>query len=195
MTTERERMLRGDPYNSRDPELLAAAHRARALVAAFAAIPSTDQAGRRQLLVDLFAHVGDGVWIEAPFFCDYGAQISIGAETFINANAVFLDSAEIRVGAIVLIGPGVQLVTVSHPLRAAERIIPTDQRRGDEAPYRTFARPIVIGDGVWIGAGSIVFGGVTIGENTSIGAGSIVTSDVQANCFAFGQPARVQRRL
>jgi maltose O-acetyltransferase len=195
MSTDRERMLRGDSYNSRDPELLALAHRARGLLATFATTPSTDQAARRQVLVDLFSHVADGVWIEPPFFCDYGSQISIGADTFVNANCVFLDSAEIKIGANVLIGPSVQLVTVSHPLRAVERIITADQRRANEAPYRTSARPIVIGDGAWIGAGSIVFGGVTIGENTSIGAGSIVTSDIQANCLAFGQPARVQRRL
>jgi maltose O-acetyltransferase len=195
VTSDREKMLRGDPYNSRDPELLALAHRARGLLAAFATTPSTDQAARRQVLVELFAHVGDGVWIEPPFFCDYGQQVSIGADTFVNVNCVFLDSAAIKIGSNVLIGPGVQLITATHPLRAVERIVPADERRANEATYRTHARPIVIGDGAWIGAGSIVFGGVTIGENTSIGAGSIVTSDIQPNCLAFGQPARVQRRL
>ena len=193
--SERERMLRGETYNSRDPELLALAHRARALLSSFAAIPSTDTAARRQVLVELLGHVGEGVWIEPPFFCDYGQHVSIGGDTFVNANCVFLDSAAIRIGANVLIGPGVQLITASHPLRAAERIISAEQRMPSQAPYRTHALPIVIGDNVWIGAGSIVFGGVTIGENTSIGAGSLVTTDIVANCLAFGQPCRVQRRL
>jgi maltose O-acetyltransferase len=188
-------MLRGDPYNSRDPELLDLAHRARRLIASFAATSSSNHAARHNMLADLLANVAEGVWVESPFFCDYGKHISIGADTFVNANCVFLDSAEIKIGSNVLIGPGVQLITPSHPLRAAERIVPADERRANEAPYRTHAHPIVIGDGVWIGAGSIIFGGVTIGENTSIGAGSIVTTDIQANCLAFGQPARIQRRL
>jgi maltose O-acetyltransferase len=188
-------MVRGEDYDSRDPELLAMAHRARGLLSSFAAVASEDGAARRAILVQLLAAVGDGVWIEPPFFCDYGHQVSIGADTFVNVNCVFLDSAAIKIGSNVLIGPGVQLITATHPLRAVERIVPADERRANEATYRTHARPIVIGDGAGFGAGSIVFGGVTIGENTSIGAGSIVTSDIQPNCLAFGQPARVQRRL
>jgi maltose O-acetyltransferase len=188
-------MLRGEPYNSRDPELLALAHRARAQLARFANIPSTDAAERRRVLASLLGTVGDGVWIEPPFFCDYGAHIHIGADSFVNVNCVFLDSAEIRLGANVLVGPGVQILTASHPLRAADRIVPTSERRTDAATYRTHAQPVTIGDAVWIGAGSIVCPGVTIGENTTIGAGSLVTTDIPANCLAFGQPCRLQRSI
>jgi maltose O-acetyltransferase len=194
-TSERERMLSGEVYNSRDPELLALAHRAREQLARLSSIPSTEGAARFAVLRDLFAHVGDGVWIEPPFFCDYGRNISIGAGTFVNVNCVFLDSAEIRIGANVLFGPGVQLLTATHPLRAEERIVPPEQRTPEHAPYRTQARPIVIGDNVWIGAAALVFPGVTIGKGTSIGAGSLVTTDIPANCLALGQPCRVQRRL
>jgi maltose O-acetyltransferase len=188
-------MLSGEPYNSRDPELLALSHRARQQLARLASIPSTDATGRYAVLQDLFAHVGEGVWIEPPFFCDYGRHVSIGAGTFVNVNCVFLDSAEIRIGSNVLIGPGVQLLTATHPLRAEERIVPPEQRTPEQAPYRTQARPIVIGDNVWIGAATLVFPGVTIGKGTSIGAGSLVTTDIPANCLALGQPCRVQRRL
>lgn len=187
-------MLRGETYNSRDPELLALAHRARALLARFAATPSTDGAARHQLLTELLGGVGAGVWIEPPFFCDYGAHVHLGADTFVNVNCVFLDSAEIRVGSNVLIGPGVQLLTVSHPLRSRDRVVPPALRAGG-APYRTQARPITIGDGAWLGAGTIVLPGVTIGANTTIGAGSIVTADVPPDTLAFGQPCRVRRAL
>lgn len=193
--TQRDHMIAGEPYNSRDPELLALAHRARALLSSFAALPSTDTAGRHRVLADLLGGVGDGVWIEPPFFCDYGAHITIGPGTFVNVNCVFLDSASIRIGADVLVGPGVQLLTVTHPLSAPERIVPPAERREGEAPYRTYARPIAIGDGAWIGAGAIVLPGVSIGANAVIGAGSIVTSDIPAGCLALGQPCRVQREL
>ena len=192
---QRERMLAGESYDSRDPELLALAHHARARLAEFAAIASTDGAARRRALEHLLGGVGDGVWIEPPFFCDYGAHIFVGPQSFINVNCVFLDSAEIRVGANVLIGPGVQLLTVSHPLRAADRVVPLSAEQAGTAPYRTHARPITIGDEVWLGAGSIVLPGVTIGAGTTIGAGSLVTTDIPARCLALGQPCRVQRDL
>ena len=188
-------MLSGEVYDSRDPELLALAHRARGLLATFAALPSTDSAARHRTLVELLGSAGAGVWIEPPFFCDYGRHVTIGDDTFVNVNCVFLDAAPIHVGAQVLVGPGVQLLTVSHPLSAAERIVPPEQRDTERAPYRTFARPIVIGDRVWLGAGSIVLPGVTIGANTVIGAGSLVTADIPPDCLAYGQPCRVQRTL
>jgi maltose O-acetyltransferase len=192
--SERQGMLAGESYNSRHPELLALAHHARARLAELAATPSTDASARRRILERLLGSVGDGVWIEPPFFCDYGAHIHIGPQSFVNVNCVFLDSAEIRIGANVLVGPGVQLSTVSHPLRAAERVVraPLDAAT---APYRTHARPITIGDEVWLGAGSIVLPGVTIGAGTTIGAGSLVTADVPPHCLAYGQPCRVQRAL
>ena len=193
--SERERMLRGEPYNSRDPELLALAHHARAQLAQFAAIPSSDERARRHLLERLLGSVGAGVWIEPPFFCDYGAHVYIGADSFVNVNCVFLDSADIRIGANVLIGPGVQLITVSHPLGAQDRVVPIPARNAGAAPYRTEARPITIGDQVWLGAASIVLPGVAIGAGTTIGAGSLVTADIPPHCLAFGQPCRVQRHL
>ena len=193
--TERERMLRGESYDSRDPDLLARAHRARALVAAFSATPSTDARTRRSILIELLGGVGEGVWIEPAFFCDYGENIFIGADTFINSGCVFLDCAEIRIGSNVLVGPGVQLLTPTHPLRAADRIVPPEERGGSRSPYRTQAKPISIGDNAWLGAGTIVVPGVSIGANATIGAGSLVTTDIPADALAFGQPCRVQRML
>ncbi len=195
VATERERMVRGEPYDTRDPELLALAHRARALVAEYGATPSTDAEARYAVLARLLGSVGEGVWIEPPFFCDYGVNLHVGATSFVNANCVFLDSAEIRIGANALIAPAVQLLTATHPLRAAERIVPVAERAPGRSPYRTHARPISIGDDVWIGAGTIVLPGVTIGDAVTIGAGSLVTVDIPAHSLAFGQPCRVQRSL
>ncbi|MGI8401627.1 MAG: sugar O-acetyltransferase [Gemmatimonadaceae bacterium] len=195
MTRERERMLRGEFYNSRDPALLATAHRARSLLAAFSATPSTDAGERKRILGELLGGIGSGVWIEPPFFCDYGENIYIGADSFINVNCVFLDSAEIRVGVDALIGPGVQLLTPSHPLRSADRVVPAGKRTADQSPYHTNASPIRIGDNVWIGGGTLVLPGVTIGDNVTIGAGSIVTADIPSDSLAVGHPCRVIRSL
>jgi len=194
VSTQRERMLRGEPYDTRDPELLALAHRARALIAAFTAAASTDFATRQSILAELLGSVGEEVWIEPPFFVDYGAHVHIGDRTFVNVNCVFLDSAEIRIGADVLLAPAVQLLTATHPLRADERVL-SEQARARRSPYSTHARPITIGDRVWIGAGTLVMPGVTIGDDVTIGAGSLVTTDIPAGSLAFGHPCRVQRTL
>jgi maltose O-acetyltransferase len=192
---ERDRMRGGQPYDTRDEGLLAIAHRARALLADFAASPSTDLAQRRAILTQLLGSVGEEVWIEPPFFCDYGENVHLGARTFVNVNCVFLDSAEIRIGADTLLGPAVQLITVSHPLRASDRIVPQEVRAAHRSPYRTHAAPIRIGDRAWIGAGTIVLPGVTIGDDVTIGAGSVVTSNIPAGTLALGQPCRVIRAL
>jgi maltose O-acetyltransferase len=192
MATERERMLGGDFYDSRDAELLELAQRARALLARFNASVSTDSGGRRALLEQLLGAVGSGVWIEPPFFCDYGAHVSIGQQTFVNLNCVFLDSAEIRIGDFGLLGPGVQLLTAHHPVRAADRILAEWRPGSGRAPYRTRAAPIRVGDRVWLGAGTIVLPGVTIGDDVTIGAGSLVTRDVPSGVVAFGHPCRVR---
>ena len=194
MSTQRERMLRGEKYDTRDPDLLALAHRARALVASFTAAPSTDFATRHAILTELLGSVGEEVWIEPPFFVDYGAHTHIGDRTFVNVNCVFLDSAEIRIGADGLLAPAVQLLTATHPIRAEERVPGTEARVG-RSPYTTFARPITIGNRAWIGAGTIVMPGVTIGDDVTIGAGSLVTTDIPSGSLAFGHPCRVQRTL
>ncbi len=193
MTTARDRMLAGAPYDSRDPELLALAARARRLLTRYNADLAPEALDRPALLAELLGAVGDGVWIEPPFLCDYGAHVTIGARTFVNVNAVFLDSARITIGADVLIGPAVQLLTASHPLAAHERLRGAAAPAGT-APYVTHAAPITIGDGAWIGGGAIVLPGVTIGAGAVVGAGSVVTTDVPAGAIAYGNPCRVQGR-
>lgn len=187
--TEKDRMLAGQPYNSRDPELLAMYLRARHGLKAAASVDPGDFAGKVAALRQVFGALGDRSWIELPFHCDYGENIRIGADCFVNANCVFLDCSRITIGDGVLIGPAVQLYTPTHPLNAAERL------PAPGAHYVTSARPISIGDRCWIGGGTIVMPGVIIGARTTIGAGSVVTRSIPADSLAVGNPCRVVRRL
>lgn len=188
-------MLAGEEYNGRDPELLAIARGARALLAQLNAVPAAPPDVRLPLLRQLLGAAEEDVWIESPFYCDYGENVYIGKHTFINMNCVFLDSAEIRIGEDGLIGPNVQLYTVFHPLKATDRINPGSTAESNRARYRTKAKPIQIGHRAWIGGSTIVMPGVTIGDDVTIGAGSIVTQDIPSNVLAFGQPCRVRQQL
>ncbi|MFN3836122.1 MAG: sugar O-acetyltransferase [Brevundimonas sp.] len=179
--TEREKMLAGLPYDPGDPDLRDGRARAVGLTVAINAEPDRD---RRSALVNQLVKAADGKAVIMPgFFCDYGVNICMGARAFANANCVFLDCAEIRIGDNFQAGPGVQLLTPEHPLDAVER-------RGCET-----ARPIIIGDDVWIGGGAIVLAGVTVGDRAVIGAGAVVTKDVPSDVVVVGNPAKVVRRL
>jgi maltose O-acetyltransferase len=184
MSLAKERMLRGDPYDARDPELLAERRRCRLTVERFNATGFAASDERHAILRELVRQVGSDSEILAPFQCDYGWQIRIGARTFINYGAIVLDAAEVVIGDDVQIGPNVQLITALHPLDAVDR------RRGTET-----ARPVRIGDGAWLAAGVIVCPGVTVGTDTVVGAGSVVTRDMPAGHLCFGNPCRVIREL
>jgi maltose O-acetyltransferase len=181
---QKERMRRGELYLAHDPELVGDHRRCRLLVERFNATGVTDGDERRRLLQELLGEVGEDVEIKPPFQCDYGYLISVGARTFINYGAVFLDVARVTIGADVQIATGVQLLTATHPLDAAKR------RAGWES-----AEPITVQDGVWLGGGAIVCPGVTIGEDTVVGAGSVVTVDLPPRVLAVGNPCRPVRDL
>jgi len=190
--TEKEKMLAGKTYNTRDPELIEMYHRARKLMQAYNNLDSRELDQREKLLTSLLGHKGKGVWIEAPFFCDYGENIHIGNDTFVNVNCMFLDDNVIRIGKNGLIGPYVQIYTASHPLRAEDRIIhPTDSNPS----YLTSTKPVTIGDNVWIGGNTVILPGVTIGDNVTIGAASLVTKDIPSNVLAVGNPCKILREL
>ena len=139
---------------------------------------------RRALLEQLLARVGAGAWIEPPFFCDYGWNVTLGDGAFLNFNCVILDCAAVEIGERTLLGPAVQLCAATHPVDPAERATGLEN-----------AKPITIGRNVWIGAGAIVGAGVTIGDDSVVGAGSIVLRDVPASVLAAGNPCRVIRTL
>ena len=190
--TERERMLAGEPYDSRDPALLARYRLARQLLRDLAAPNAEDHEVKNRLLTQLLGRLGRNVWIELPFFCDYGENIHLGDGVFINYNCVLLDDNRIEVGDHVLIGPAVQIYTATHPLLAADRI---SGGQAGQAPYVTRTAPVRIGAQAWIGGGAILLPGVEIGARTTIGAGSVVTRSIPADVFAGGNPCRVIREL
>ncbi|MBP8239422.1 MAG: sugar O-acetyltransferase [Saprospiraceae bacterium] len=189
--TEREKMMDGQYYRSRDSELLDMYHRARRLLKAYNLLDTENLQDRENILTELLGHKGSGVWIEAPFYCDYGSNISIGENTFINTNCMFLDDNKISIGKNVLIAPYVQIYTATHPLSASERIVENEA----EVYYLTRTEPVIIGDAVWIGGNSVIFPGVTIGKNVTIGAGSIVTKDIPSDVLAYGNPCKVIRSI
>jgi len=181
--TEQEKMLAGEMYNPLDPGLVAGRTRARDLCLALNSTGESQQEERRQILRDLFGTGGDTVWMQPPFFCDYGRNIELGERVFFNFNCIVLDVCRVRIGDFTLIGPAVQIYTPMHPLNA-------DQRRLEE-----FGKPVDIGSDVWIGGGAIILPGVRIGARAVIGAGSVVTRDVPEGVFAAGNPCRVVRDI
>lgn len=180
----RERMLAGDMYIADDPELARESERAMQLMHEVNTMHPSDGAARRAVLTELLGAFGEDSEIRPPFRCDYGSQTFIGARTFANFGLMILDVATVTIGDDVQIGPHVQLLTPIHPIE------PGPRRAKWEA-----ARPIAIGDNVWLGGGVIVCPGVTIGENTVVGAGAVVTKDLPPNVVAVGNPARVIRHI
>ncbi|WP_047790151.1 sugar O-acetyltransferase [Tenacibaculum mesophilum] len=189
--TEKQKMLNGDYYNSRDPELIKVYHKTRKLLKEYNFLNSELTLERDRILSELFASKGNGVWIETPFFCDYGENISIGENTFINTNCMFLDNNKITIGKNCLIAPYVQIYTATHPIKASDRIINSN----NTTHYLTSTKPVTIGDNVWIGGNSIIFPGVSIGNNVTIGAGSTVTKNIPSDVLAFGNPCEIRKKL
>ena len=181
--TEREKMLASQLYDPLDAELVAGRKRARDLCWDLNATRDQDEQLRRQIMQSLFAAGGESVWLQPPFYCDYGANIYLGERVFFNFNCIVLDVCEVRIGNFTLFGPAVQIYTATHPMNAA-------LRRTQES-----GKPITIGDDVWVGGGAMLCPGITIGSRSVIGAGSVVTRDIPAGVFAAGNPCRVIRDI
>jgi maltose O-acetyltransferase len=176
-------MLAGELYNSLDSELVKEREYARELVFDFNQTRPTDMAKRKDLLNRLIRAKGS-FYIEPPFHCDYGYNIEIGDNFYANFGCVILDVCKVQIGDNALLAPNVQIYTAAHPTDPKERLT-----------GREFARPINIGNNVWIGGGAILCPGVTIGRNVTIGAGSVVTKDIPDNVIAAGNPCKVIRTV
>lgn len=181
--SERAKMLAGALYDPMDAELVAGRERARNLCLDLNATREGDGERRRGILRELFGAGGDTVWMQPPFFCDYGTNIQLGERVFFNFNCVVLDVCPVRIGSFTLFGPAVQIYTPMHPWNA-------EQRRKEE-----FGKPVEVGADVWVGGGAIILPGVRIGSRAVIGAGSVVTRDVPGGVFAAGNPCRVIREI
>lgn len=175
--SEKQKMLVGKLYDALDPELVFERQHAQAQLAR---LNGTNQPGERfALLRSLLGSAGEGCNIRSPFYCDYGYNIYLGRDVFLNFNCVLLDVMPIRIGNGTQIGPAVQLYAADHPRGFQSRLA------GLEC-----GKPLTIGENVWIGGGAILLPGITIGEHAVIGAGSVVCHDVAPGDIVAGNPAR-----
>ena len=184
MPTEKEKMLSGELYDATDAVLTAERHHARLMFQKINQMSDEFKEERNQLFYQLFGQAGLGMWIEPPFFCDYGYNIKMGSKVFMNFNCCILDVMEVNIGNNVLLAPGVQIYTATHPMDA--------KTRGEWLEY---AKPVTIGNDVWIGGGAIICPGVTIGNGVVIGAGAVVTKDIPDNVFVGGNPAKMIKTI
>jgi maltose O-acetyltransferase len=183
MKTEKEKMLAGELYDPLDPQLCQERQQARDLCQMLN-VSREDQPAERAAILSALLGKETDAWMQPPFFCDYGTNISLGRKVFFNFNCVVLDVMPVRIGDFTLFGPSVQIYTATHPVDAAQR------RTGLE-----LAKSVEIGSDVWVGGGVIVCPGVAIGSRTVIGAGSVVTRSIPDNVFAAGNPCKVIRTL
>lgn len=190
--TEKEKMLCGEFYDTRDIELCRLHSNAKDLMRVYNSLPAENMNLRNQIIRTLFGYIGENSHVNQPIWVDYGCNISLGAGSLINMNCTLLDTGRITIGDNTLIGPDVKIYTAIHPLLPNERIY-TDET-GKKA-IRTQTAPVTIGNNVWIGGGAVILPGVTIGDNTVIGAGSVVTKSIPENAVASGNPCTVKKKL
>jgi maltose O-acetyltransferase len=180
--SEKQKMLAGEAYRPDAAEIQADQAATRDWLVRYNATPGLPSEERRALLVERLGEVGKGTVIRPPFQCDYGFNIRLGSDVFLNFNCVILDVVEVTIGEGTQIGPAVQIYTADHPRDPALR------REGLE-----IGQPVRIGRHVWIGGGAIILPGIAIGDDSVIGAGSVVTRDVPTGTTVVGNPARVVR--
>ncbi len=182
--TEKEKMLAGEMYAPNDPELSREREFARLLFQRINTMDETRKSDRVKLCYQLFGSAGKDLYIEPPFFCDYGYNITAGDNVFINYNCCILDVMPVVLGNNVMIAPNVQIYTATHPLEFVAR-----------NSGREFAKPITIGNNVWIGGGAIICPGVRIGNGAVIAAGAVVVKDVPENVLVGGNPAKILKQI
>ncbi len=191
-STGYQKMVSSQPYAAPDWDLIEMQAQARRKLDQLNAASSFDMPNRTAMLRDQLGHFGNSLLL-SPVTWEYGRHIHIGDGVFINFDCVFLDGASVTIGDGTAVAPRVQFLTAGHPVEASERI--ERDAEGKFVAAWCVNKPITVGKDCWIGAGSIILGGVTIGDNTTIGAGSVVTRDIPAGVVAAGNPCRVIRTL
>ena len=185
MTTEKEKMLKGELYDANnDKSLIKERAECKQLCFQYNNISPEKIAERKELIKKIVGKTKGEFLIEQPFMCDYGYNIELGKNFYSNHNLIILDCAKVTFGDNVFIAPNCGFYTAGHPLDYETR------NKGLE-----WAKPITVGNNVWIGGNVVVLGGVTIGNNVVIGAGSVVTKDIPDNSLAYGVPAKIMKKL
>lgn len=177
-------MLAGELYDPFDKQLSDERLQTRLLLKELNDSREDQVEERNRILKELIPNAGEGLWLQPPFYCDYGYNLVVGDKVFFNFNCVVLDVMEVRIGSRALFGPNVQVYTATHPMDHRVRASGVEN-----------ARPISLGEDVWIGGSAVICPGVSIGDRSVIGAGSVVTKDIPADVFAAGNPCRVIRHL
>lgn len=195
MKTEMEKCLAGEWYDCHDRVFMELKNKTHRLLLKYNALPYDRKEEKQQVLKEMLGSIGTRVSVGHSFICDYGCNIHIGNNVTVNTGCTFVDCNKITIGNNVLIAPNVQIYTATHPVELTERLTPVETPEGYAYIRHTFALPVTIGDGCWIGGGVIILPGVTIGEGSVIGAGSVVTKDIPANSLAVGNPCKVIRKI
>lgn len=195
METELDKCMSGRWYDCHDRVFLELKDKARRLLTEYNSLPYDQKEKKREVLKEMFGSIGTNVSVGYSFICDYGCNIYMGNNVSVNMNCTFVDCNKITIGDNVLIASNVQIYTAAHPIELEERLTPDWTPDSDEYFCRTFALPVTIGDGCWIGGGVIILPGVSIGKGSVIGAGSVVTKDIPADSLAVGNPCRVIRKI
>lgn len=195
MKTELEKCMAGEWYNCHDSIFIERKAKASAWCTRYNSTPYSQRGSRYELLKEQFGAVGNNVSVGDEFICGFGNNIYIGDNVSINIRCILIDCNKITIGNNVLIAPGVQINTSTHPVELSDRLTPNWNSKTGEYRWRTYALPITIEDNCWIGAGAIILPGVTIGKGSVIGAGSVVNKDIPANSVAVGNPCRVIKTI
>ncbi|WP_027125745.1 sugar O-acetyltransferase [Gelidibacter mesophilus] len=184
MKSEKEKMIAGELYYPTDPELVEGRRQARIIFGKYNTTSPDETEKRKKLLDDLFQQHPINLYIEPPFYCDYGPNIQLGENIYMNYNCCILDVSTVKIGNNVMFAPNVQIYTATHPLEHKAR------NSGLE-----YAKSITIGDNVWIGGNSVICAGVTLGNNVVVGAGSVVTKSFPKDVVIAGNPAKIIKTI
>ena len=183
--TEKEKVQKGLMYNPNfDKELTDERNKSKDICYEYNNLKPSELEKRKDVIKKLLGKTEESFLIEQPFVCDYGYNIEIGKNFYANHNLVILDAAKVKFGDNVFIAPNCGIYTAGHPIDIKER------NEGIE-----YARPITVGNNVWIGGNVVILPGVEIGDNVTIGAGSVVTKNIPSNVIAYGNPCRVIKNI
>lgn len=193
MKIEFEKCMAGEPFDGASSEIAEMALRNKRLLRQLRDVDYADNDAKQCIYKQMFGSIGEDVYIDIDFRCEYGRNIHFGNKVIVNMNCTLLDNNSIFIGNNVMIAPDVKIYTATHSLHLAERM--PERTRLGASICDTIAHAVTIEDGVWIGGGTVVLPGVTIGRNSVIGAGSVVVKDIPANSVAVGNPCRVIRGI
>ena len=193
--TEQEKCMAGELYDCHSSEFIEGKARATDWMQRYNALPYSERGKRYSMLKEQFGSVGTNVSVADGIIIGFGQNIHIGNNVSINYRCILNDCNRIIIGNDVLIAPGVQINTASHPVSMDERLTKDWNPSSGEYRWRTYAKPITIGNGCWIGANATILGGVTIGDGAVVAAGAVVTKDVEPHTLVGGVPAKFIKKI